>query len=61
MELNASQNLTPELKRRSASPFKQKEIGALEIAAEQVRYIKKVVWFEFCFNFVENKIVIILC
>ncbi|XP_053384706.1 myotubularin-related protein 13-like isoform X1 [Mercenaria mercenaria] len=38
MELNASKaNLTPEMKRRSASPFRQKEIGALEIAAEQLR------------------------
>jgi len=37
MELNAGQShLTPETKRRSVSPYKHKEIGALEIAAEQV-------------------------
>lgn len=35
MELSAA-HLTPESKRRSTSPYKQKEIGALEIAAEQV-------------------------
>lgn len=40
MELSAGQaHLTPEQKRRSASPYKQKEIGALEIAAEQVSYL----------------------
>ena len=41
MELNGGhsrRSLTPELKRRSVSPgFRQKEIGALEIAAEQVK------------------------
>ncbi|XP_052797634.1 myotubularin-related protein 13-like isoform X4 [Mya arenaria] len=37
MELTAVQTQTPESKRRSVSPYKQKEIGALEIAAEQLR------------------------
>ena len=45
MELNGGHNrrsLTPELKRRSVSPgFRQKEIGALEIAAEQVSHISR--------------------